>query len=91
MNFSDCDIESQTKPSPAKASVESPIRIVRPVMKSARAESLENGTVFHYAGLFYVKCGQIGFELNGGKYITLSYINHPVTIYRVTELTEVFA
>ena len=88
MNYTNCDVESHPKSSP----VESPIRIVRPVMKSARAESLDNGTVFHYAGKFYVRCGFFGIQLNGiGDCINLSQINDAVTIYRVTELTEVFA
>lgn len=68
-----------------------PIKIKRPQLKSASAESLKNGTVFHHAGHFYVRCGQLGFELNGGSNILLCNVNHDVVIYRVTELTEVFA
>jgi hypothetical protein len=86
-------METYCGPSPYKSTiaVDVPIRIVRPVMKSARAESLPNGTVFHYAGKFYVRCELFGIELNGGHCVNLSDINHAVTIYRVTELTEVFA
>ena len=87
-------METHCGPSPYKSTiaVDAPIRIVQPVMKSARAESLPNGTVFHYAGKFYLKYSTIGIGVNGNnEFVMLHTINHAVTIYRVTELTEVFA